>query len=525
LNVNDLISQYSDSKPATNASARQENLPSAPNVSTSQRTAKQPDLTAKSQVPSLGSSTKVTTPVKNGNQLGHNSNGKAFGGRHHSNGSVSETSEGEILEDAPTRLMQPPKPKETQPDLTKIKGDEHPFRNPRDDQATKPLYSRDSRDDSPPRRPPPTNPKAQAQRIRDERRESFDPRSDQRSQPEYKSERKQYPEPEKRTYLRRNSRDEEYRRTEPIAESPREEFNRPVKEREQNPPTLNDILPIDDDLREWLDITGYHNAPYRNKILNRRRAIAALDAQRDKLLAEMEAEERGGLPVVIRNQTPASSMLPPPIPNKLGGRIEPPLTSAGNSTVDTQHDRVISNKRPYSDVQDPRDEPIGGKFARVDDRPSSQRAKEEDEVGFRRPRIKEEEEEYRRPHSSGFDGARRPSIDLRDNRYEVRGRSRERESSPGRRTYENRPATRSRPYDDDLPYRDERPYEIHGSYKGKAYDPSYRGRGRGRARDNPYDRHPQDSDSKNEPGFGSRIANGRPYKDPRSFDRGGKGGP
>ena len=354
---------------------------------------------------------------------------------------------------------------------------------------------------------------------------SFDPRSDQRSQPEYKSERKQYPEPEKRIYLRRNSRDEEYRRTEPIAESPREEFNRPVKEREQKPPTLNDILPIDDDLREWLDITGYHNAPYRSKILNRRRAIAALDAQRDKLLAEMEAEERGGLPVVIRHQTPASSMLPPPIPNKLGGRIEPPLTSAGNSTVDTQHDRVVSNKRPYSDVQDPRDEPIGGKFARVDDRPSSQRAKEEDEVGFRRPRIKEEEDEYRRPHSSGFDGARRPSIDLRDNRYEVRGRSREREPSPGRRTYENRPATRSRPYDDDLPYRDERPYEIHGSYKGKAYDPSYRGRGRGRARDNPYDRHPQDSDSKNEPGFGSRIANGRPYKDPRSFDRGGKGGP
>ena len=173
LNVNDLISQYSDSKPATNASARQENLPSAPNVSTSQRTAKQPDLIAKSQVPSLGSSTKVTTPVKNGNQLGHNSNGKAFGGRHHSNGSVSETSEGEILEDAPTRLMQPPKPKETQPDLTKIKGDEHPFRNPRDGQATKPSYSRDSRDDSPPRRPPPTNPKAQAQRIRDEWREFF----------------------------------------------------------------------------------------------------------------------------------------------------------------------------------------------------------------------------------------------------------------------------------------------------------------------------------------------------------------
>jgi YTH domain-containing protein 1 len=448
--------------------------------------------------------------------------------RHHSNGSLSEASEGEIREDAPTKSIQPPKSKETQLDPKKSKGDEQPSRNPRDDQASKPAYNRGPRDDSLSRRLPPTNPKAQPPRTRDERRNEFDSRSDQRYQPNYKIERKEYPEPDKRTYLRRDSRDDEYRRTEPIAESPREDFNRQAREREQKPPTINDILPHDDDLREWLDITGYHNAPYRNKILNRRRAIAALDAQRDKLLAEMEAEERGGLPVVIGSQTLASSMLPPPIPNKAGGRIEPPLTSAGNSTIDTQRDRVVSNKRPYSDVQDPRDEPIGGKFARTEDRPYSHRVKEEDELDFRRPRIKEEEDEYRRPRSSGFEIARRPSIpsiDPRDDRYDMRGRSRERDISPSRRAYESRPATRSHSYDEDPPYRDERPYEIRGGYRGRAYDPNFRGRGRGRARDNPYDRNPQDLDSKNEPGFGSRIANGRPYKDPKGFDRGGKGGP
>jgi hypothetical protein len=532
LNVNDLISQYSESKPAANASVKQEKNLNDPSVSTLQRTPKHPDLSAKSQAPSLGSPTKVITPANNGKHLGHNSTGKALGGRHPSNGSVSEVSEGEIREDAtPGKSIQPPTPKEAQLDPKTMKSDEQPSRKPRDDQTAKPVYNRGPRDDSPPRRPPPTNPKAQLQRIRDDRRDEFDSRSDQRYQPDYKIERKQYPEPDKRTYPRRDAREEEYRRTEPIAELPREEYNRQAREQEQKPPTLNELLPHDEDLREWLDITGYHNASYRNKILNRRRAIAALDAQRDKLLAEMEAEERGGLPAAVGSQTSASSMLPPPIPNKIGGRIEPPLTSAGISTVDTQRDRVVSNKRPYSDVQDPRDEPVRGKVARSDDRPYGQRVKEEDELDYRRPRIKEEEDiDYRRPLSSGFEPARRPSIDRRDDRYDVRGRSREREISPGRRAYESRTAARSRPYESDgSPYRDEiplpRPYEIRGGYRGRAYDPNYRGRGRGRARESPYVRDARDLDSKTETGFGSRIANGRPYKDPKGFDRGGKGGP
>lgn len=537
LNVNDLISQYSESKPAANASVKQEKTPNDLSVSTIQRTPKHLDLSAKSQAPLLGSPTKVTTPVNNGKQQGHNSTGKALGGRQPSNGSVSEVSEGEIREDAtPSKSIQPLTPKEAQLGSKSNKADDQPSRKSRDDQTAKPSYNRGLRDESPPRRAPPTNAKAQLQRPRDDRCEEFDSRLDQRYQPDQKTERKQYPEPEKKTYLHRDSREEEYRRTEPIAESPREENNRQARPREQKLPTLNDLLLLDEDLREWLDITGYHNAPYRNKILNRRRAIAALDAQRDKLLAEMEAEERGGLPAAIGSQTSASTMLPPPIPNKVvGGRVEPPLTSTGNSTVDSQRDRVVSNKRPYSDIQDPRDEPVGGKVARIDDRPYGPRVKQEDELDYRRPRLKEEEDvDYRRPRSSGYEPARRLSIDRRDERYGVRGRSRERERereiSPGRRAYENRPPARTRPYESDTsPYRDEipasRPYEVRGSYRGRAFDPNYRGRGRGRARESPFVRDPRDMDPKPEVGFGSRIANGRPFKDPKGFDRGGRGGP
>ena len=407
--------------------------------------------------------------------------------------------------------MQAQKPKETQLDSKRSKGDEQFARSrPRDSPTSRPVST-------------PTNQKSPTSQSQDDRRDEIDFRSGQRYRPDYQTDRKQYPEPDKRTHLRRDSRDNGSRRAEPINEQPRGDYSRQPDEREPNPSTLNDLLSHDNDLREWLEITGYHNAPYRNKILTRRRAIAALDAQREKLLAEMEAEERGGLPIAISSHIPTSSMLPPPIPNKVEARAESALPQAATSTTDSQRDRVVANKRPYSDVQDSRDEPNGAKVARIEDRPYSQRIKGEEEL--RRPRIKEEEEEgYRRPRSRGFEPSRRSSIDAQDDRYAVRARSREREPSPSRRDYGCRPASRSRPYDEDFHDRDERPFEIRGKYKGRAFDPNFRGRGRGRAQ-NAYDRYPQDSDTKNETSFGARIANGRPYRDPKGFDTGGKGGP
>jgi hypothetical protein len=536
LEIAALISQFSVPNPAADASVKQQQIPNDSSIANPQQISKQPDLPAKSQTPLVGSPTKVTKAASHEKKLSNTTAIMGFANRHASNGSASEQSEGEILEDpAPSKTLPTTKPKEAQNVSKILKTDDPPFRKPRDDLLAKPTYNRGLHEDSPPRRSLPPSSNIQVQRSRDERRDDIEPRSDRRLyqsyQPDYKNEWKEHPNLERSSVPRRDPRDDQYRRhnsaneqyrAEPTTEQPRETVNREA--REQKPPTLTDLLLLDEDLREWLEITGYHNAPYRNKILNRRRAIAALDAERDKLLAEMEAEERGGVRVPITNQTPASSMLPPPIPNKSGSRVET-IVAAENST-DIQRDRVVSNKRPFSDVQDSKEESNTGKFARVESRPPPPRVKED-------RRIKEEEDlDNRRPRSSDFD-SRRSSIDRRDDRDPVRYRSRERDLSPGPRAYENRPPARSRPerpYEDDL-YDDDsfgsgsRQYEVRGGYRGKAYDPNYRGRGRGRGRGDTSREYPSHQEQKNDTGFGSRIANGRPFKDPRGFDRGGKGGP
>ncbi len=228
--------------------------------------------------------------------------------------------------------------------------------------------------------------------------------------------------------------------------------------------------------------------------------IAALDAQKEKLLAEMAAEERG-VPVA-GTQTSNPSMLPPPIPNKLGGQINSTAVP-GIAAQDTQRDRVVSNKRPYSDVQDPRLEGTSGKLARIDDRGPGQR-------------IKEEDRDYRRPRSRGFDSSQRPSVDRRDEReasrprYDdrprARGRSRERDESPGRVACESRPPARTRSYEpDDFHDRDDyHDGSNRGNYRGRAYDSNYRGRGRGRGRGGDYQSHLEAKEISTS--FGSRIA-------------------
>ncbi|KAF4635351.1 hypothetical protein G7Y89_g2743 [Cudoniella acicularis] len=522
LNINELISQYSDSKSALDASVKKtETSNLKPTVSSLPRGLAHPDPPAKSQAPSLGSPTKVTKPAINGKTSANNAAAGANNSRPTSNGSISEISEGEILEDTPKKQQPPTQPKEAKlVSNGTADQDERLSQNLRD-QISKSSYNRGPRDASPPRHGPSVYAKAQAQRIHDDRHEEPS-RSDRRPyEPEHKNDRKPYTEVEKDSYHRRGSRDD-HRKPEPKAMAKQEEIKRP--NREQKSPTIADILPHDDNLREWLEITGYHNAPYRDKILNRRRALAKLDAERKKLLADIEAEERGGLPAPLRIQTP-TSMLPPPIPNKAGTDVETSLTPAKTPT-DIKHDPIISNKRPYGDVEESHNGGTSAKIARTDRRIPG-------------PRITEEEDfDSRRPRSSGFATSRRVSIDHRDHRdssrprYDedrgVRGRadSRERDSSPGRRAYENRPPARSRPLDsDDRHDREEseervkRPYEIRGGYRGRAFDPNFRGRGRGRGRGESQSH----VEVKNEPAFGNKLATSKPYKDSRGFDRGGKG--
>jgi len=170
-----------------------------------------------------------------------------------------------------------------------------------------------------------------------------------------------------------------------------------------------------------------------------------------------------------------------------------------------QRDRVVSNKRPYSELQDEHEEAGFGKVPRTDDRGSRIIKEEDDDLDSRCPR------------SSAYD----PSFRLGDRRSYAdgrgrgRGNSRERDASPGLRHSENRQLARrgwESPtdgyFDHDEDSRDPRPFEIRGAYRGRAYDPNYRsrgGRGRGRGDFEPRNDGPSTS-------FGARIANGKPFK-------------
>ncbi|TVY46280.1 hypothetical protein LOCC1_G003813 [Lachnellula occidentalis] len=516
--VNDLIAQYSVSKPTASAKNKDQN--SEPTMMTTNLPQRLtiPSSSAKSQESSLGSPIKVSKPTPNGISSVH-AMVKANQSRHASNGSISE---GEILEDTPKKPSPPTEPKQRQPTSKPATVGDEPIRT-MDNRLAKNSYGSGSRDDSPTRRAPPSNPRSFSQRSYDEESQ---PRSDRRGRPDRKLERKPASEIEKDTYQRRTSRDDSYHRPDSNSVPKREETNKAAKP--QKPSTLEDVIAHDEDLREWLEITGYHNAPYRDKILSRRRALAKLDAERKKLLADIEADERSGLPPNPGPQASASSMLPPPIPNKVGFQTES-TTSPIETMEESKSDRLNSIKRAHSEVDDGRDASFSGKIARIDDRG---------------PRIQEEDDyDNRRPRSSGPGAHRWQSSDHRDersprHRYDDdrdsrdRADSRDRNVSPGRRAFESRPPARSTSFGTDDSHqrdreeqqdRDKRPFVSVGGYRGRAFDPNYRSRGRGRGRGDYQSREfqSQQQDTKSD---GSRITNGKPYRDPRGFDRGGKGG-
>jgi hypothetical protein len=517
LNVNELISQYSDSKPAANASVKQQGIPKEGNLAKVQQN---PILSwgpAKSQAnPSLGSPAKVAIPITNEQQSECKST--VLGNKQAGTDSLSEESEGEVREDInppPVKPVLPAKPKETAYSTKAIRNDEN--HNPAGDGQIGDTPHVRVRNNSPPRRPPPpTSFNPQPLRACDDRPEDYKPQLDKRS---YQL---QHTELGRHGPNLQEPRDEEYRRPDYSIDLNRTEILRPA--RESKPPTLQDVLPLNQDLREWLEITGYHNAPYRTKILSRRRAIAALDAQREILLAEMEAEERAGIPPVFVGRVLTPSMLPPPPPNK----TEPSFSAAGTAESNYQRDRSLSNKRPYSDGQ--REGPNAGKMARHEGQTAVTHVGDENDYEYRRPRSRDNEV-ARHPYDP------RDGRDLPIGRYDSRARSRERDPSPARHVFESRAPARTRPYDEafsDLEgfqEREKRPFEAPGGYRGRSFDPNYRGRGRGRVRSSRSDSRERDrdfhrdSETKNDSPLGSTITNTRPFKDPNGFDRGGKGGP
>lgn len=390
---------------------------------------------------------------------------------HASTGSISEASEGEIVEKPTSHKIALEPTKQSQ--IASKSGNEKPgsSRPPRPERNL--ISYNDIHDPTPPAREPRVEKKIEY-RKREDRHEEADPRSisRQESRPERRSiYRSEHNEQRIAPATDNQQHPKQYRRE--VRDQPADDNRRlPVKTddtpkppreaKPQKPPTLFQVLPHDEDLREWLDITGYHNDVYRSKILDRRRKIAKLDAEKAQLLAEMEQEERGGPPTTATLPSQIPAMAPPPAPSKYAA---PNSSESAGDTPDQQLSRTISNKRTYSEVHDEREEGGGPSkiFARGDDRSD------------RGSRIKKEDDERQQ---MGYDT------------FKINDRRREREASPGPGlpAYESRPPARSRPYesedyqDDWKSSKDTRPFEIHGGYRGRAYDPNFRGRGRGATR-------------------------------------------
>lgn len=104
-----------------------------------------------------------------------------------------------------------------------------------------------------------------------------------------------------------------------------------------------------DDLDEWLDHTGYHDEATRKRELEQARKLAALDAQRAELIAQMErdghlARSRSVRPQSVKQSEPltpmkspgpntavpsSTAMAPPPLP--LPKEIRPSTEKNGDN--------------------------------------------------------------------------------------------------------------------------------------------------------------------------------------------------
>lgn len=540
VTADDLDDLLTEGKAAADAAnVNKESNYSNSDISKPQQHFKTPNQQIRSPISTPATSTKVQKQIVDFNRNDSKPTGKPSSKPE--NVESSDASEGEILEKPkpilkPKTTQPPSGAKETQTIIGKsVK--EQVVRNPRDAQAGQTSRDSDSGGTSPRRRGSLQHSGPSLSRNRDNRQQSVEGKIDKKAYgTSYKYEPSNQPETGQIQYQRRDPLETsgEPRKYEIKYESRGEDS--PSK---SNVPTLTDLLFVDADLREWLAITRYHDTEYRNKTLNRRRAIAALDAQKAKLLEEMERDERGVAANV--SQGTLAAMLPPPAPSH-------PLTAVAKekaALLPENTERPVSrpvkqeagNKRTYSDYQSPRADGGAEKIGRLDELGRGIRSRSENGA------------EDRRPYSSGYDGSRRRSPPIESNpsrredidyyrhqseergsgRGRGRGRGYDRESSPGLQAVHGRPPVRSfSPGQDDYRDRGEgkhsRPYVVRGNYRGRDYDPNYRGRGRGRGSwgnsneidsRQPYEQGHSDS---------HRIVNGKPSKDSKVWDKGGKGG-
>lgn len=468
-------------------------------------------------------------------------NGKS--NRKLSNGEGSDASEGEIREEQVSDTIQSfPSMKDTRnAPYLQTQGEKTVLRNRKEDTGVQ-IHEAEGYGTSPKTRTPVQTTRAPLRHV-NENHESSEERQEKTCiGPDGVDVRRIQKESEHRDLSRRAS-SEDHRRHEVKYDSRREDVipEKPVIT------SLEQLLAVDEDLKEWLEITGYHKTEYRNKTLSRRRALAALDAQRakmdeerEKLLQELETHERGG--GLLAGSTPSkiipTPMLPPPIPNKTSISPMLPREEALRDNNERPSKQETGTKRNYDDYRDSRIENSAEKSGRLDEAGRGYRIKSETEDEGRRsyPADRELSHRHSPPPDSRPYHQEDKDISQKDDRIRDRGRSADHAASPGLQAYHSRPPARSMPDDirereDRGERKDPRPYVVIGNYRGRDYDPNYRGRGRGRGNwaSHSSDREQQLSQT-HEPHsperrtHAQRSADGTISKNMIKWNKGGRGG-
>jgi hypothetical protein len=403
--LNALISEFSVPQPNPASSLPEAKSTENPASSSNPKMPSRSSSSTTTRALSLGSPKTVSKPASNGIVAKTNgvdtavvSNGR---GRNIRSRSVSEISEGEIVEDAPPEK---PPPKDSNESLPAPNNTDREAVNgwAQEEQISKSIPSRPSHQEATSNRVDlPTQPRSQRlnehrdepalqerihqpnqqpeRRVDNENeRDTYSRRGKATPESKYRTGQRVYPESEREHYpSRKQSRDEGFSKPQQSLVLRKEpEQSMVVRQEEPAPPRtlVPGPGPEDQDVREWLIVTGFHNVEYRTKVLERRRKLAALDEERRQLIEEIAIEERGAIaPTPIQ-----ASMMPPPTQNKIemartNGQILPSTTGP-----------IQSNKRSHSDVGDSPKQ-ISVKVARTNERVQETGYRHLPKIFFRSP--------------------------------------------------------------------------------------------------------------------------------------------
>jgi hypothetical protein len=118
--------------------------------------------------------------------------------------------------------------------------------------------------------------------------------------------------------------------------------------------TLHHLLEVDNDLKDWLQLTNYHDVELRNKTLQRCRGLTRLDAEKARLPAEVEQKEKSpAFASTLATSTPSTEARLPSVSRVLPEKPEAfrslPTTSVMVTPVNVTED---TRKRSHGEFSD-----------------------------------------------------------------------------------------------------------------------------------------------------------------------------